>query len=133
MISKLQARTSLPDMTATLVDDPANNMEVSNLIWEIRCCRHYEFTFDSWYCYWDLVRWHQLELLDNKKHPNVFSGANLENVASSEETLKGEYLDAPDGQSRIYERKCYLYPISTGQLTLNRNMKQNLDWETSNK
>ena len=132
-INKLQARAGLPDMTTTPADDPANNMGVSNLIWEIRRCRRCELMFDNWYRYWDLIRWHQLELLDSKKHPNVFLGANLENVANPEETLKGKYLDASDGQNRIYERKHYLYPIPTGQLTLNKNMKQNLDWEISNK
>ena len=87
-INKLQARAGLPDMTTTPADDPANNMGVSNLIWEIRRCRRCELMFDNWYRYWDLIRWHQLELLDSKKHPNVFLGANLENVANPEETLK---------------------------------------------
>ncbi|SUV47225.1 RagB/SusD domain protein [Bacteroides eggerthii] len=71
-INKLQARAGLPDMTTTPADDPANNMGVSNLIWEIRRCRRCELMFDNWYRYWDLIRWHQLELLDSKKHPNVF-------------------------------------------------------------
>jgi len=38
-INKLQARAGLPAMTTTPDADPANNMGVSNLIWEIRRCR----------------------------------------------------------------------------------------------
>ncbi|MGI6793580.1 RagB/SusD family nutrient uptake outer membrane protein [Bacteroides sp. KG68] len=127
-INKLQARAGLPGMTTTPEADPANNMGVSDLLWEIRRCRRCELMFDNWYRYWDLIRWHQLELLDSKKHPNIFLGANLKNVANPEEAMKGDYLDASDDQIRTYESKHYLYPIPTGQLTLNKNMKQNPGW-----
>lgn len=127
-LNKLQSRAGLPGMTAKPEADPANNMNVSNLIWEIRRCRRCELMFDNWYRYWDLIRWHQLELLDSKHHPNVFLGANLKNVAAPEESLKGNYIDASDGQNRLYESKHYLYPIPTAQLSLNKNMKQNTGW-----
>ncbi|AVM52787.1 putative outer membrane starch-binding protein [Bacteroides zoogleoformans] len=127
-INKLQARAGLPSMITTPEADPANNMNISNLLWEIRRCRRCELMFDNWYRYWDLIRWHQLELLDSKNHPNVFLGANLKNVANPEEAMKGDYLDASDDQIRTYESKHYLYPIPTGQLTLNKNMKQNPGW-----
>ncbi|MCI6212527.1 RagB/SusD family nutrient uptake outer membrane protein [Bacteroides heparinolyticus] len=127
-INKLQARAGLPGMTTTPEADPANNMGISNLLWEIRRCRRCELMFDNWYRYWDLIRWHQLELLDSKNHPNIFLGANLKHVANPEEAMKGDYLDASDDQIRTYESKHYLYPIPTGQLTLNKNMKQNPGW-----
>jgi hypothetical protein len=59
-INKLQARAGLPAMTTTPDADPANNMGVSNLIWEIRRCRRCELIMDNWYRYWDLIRWHQI-------------------------------------------------------------------------
>ncbi len=127
-INKLQSRAGLPDMSTEPEADPANNMNVSSLIWEIRRCRRCELMFDNWYRYWDLIRWHQLQLLDSKNHPNVFLGANLKNVANPEEILKGNYIDASDDQNRIYESKHYLYPIPTAQLTLNTSMKQNPGW-----
>ena len=129
-INKLQARAGLPDMTTTPADDPANNMGVSNLIWEIRRCRRCELMFDNWYRYWDLIRWHQLELLDSKKHPNVFLGANLENVANPEETLKGKYLDASDGQNRIYEKKTL--SLSDTNRTIDSKQKYETEFRLGN-
>ena len=67
-INKLQARAGLPAMTTTPDADPANNMGVSNLIWEIRRCRRCELIMDNWYRYWDLIRWHQLDKLDSTKY-----------------------------------------------------------------
>lgn len=127
-INKLQARAGLPDMTTTPDADPANNMKVSNLIWEIRRCRRCELIMDNWYRYWDLIRWHQLEKLDSTKYPNIMLGANVSNVPNCEETVKNGYIDASDAQIRTYESRQYFYPIPTTQLTLNPSMKQNPGW-----
>lgn len=127
-INKLQARAGLPAMTTTPDADPANNMGVSNLIWEIRRCRRCELIMDNWYRYWDLIRWHQLDKLDSTKYPNTMLGANVSNVPNCEEATKNGYIDASDAQIRTYEAKHYFYPIPTTQLTLNKNMKQNPGW-----
>ena len=127
-INKLQARDGLPAMTTTPDADPANNMGVSNLIWEIRRCRRCELIMDNWYRYWDLIRWHQLDKLDSTKYPNTMLGANVSNVPDCEEATKNGYIDASDAQIRTYEAKHYFYPIPTTQLTLNKNMKQNPGW-----
>ena len=127
-INKLQARAGLPAMTTTPDAEPANNMGVSNLIWEIRRCRRCELIMDNWYRYWDLIRWHQLDKLDSTKYPNTMLGANVSNVPDCEEATKNGYIDASDAQIRTYEAKHYFYPIPTTQLTLNKNMKQNPGW-----
>lgn len=127
-VNKLQARAGLPAMTTTPDADPANNMGVSNLLWEIRRCRRCELIMDNWYRYWDLIRWHQLDKLDSKKYPNIMLGANVSNVPNCQEATKNGYIDASDAQIRTYEAKHYLYPIPTGQLTLNKNLKQNPGW-----
>lgn len=75
-------------MTTTPDADPANNMGVSNLIWEIRRCRRCELIMDNWYRYWDLIRWHQLDKLDSTKYPNIMLGANVSNVPNCEEATK---------------------------------------------
>lgn len=127
-INKLQARAGLPAMTTTPAADPANNMGVSNLIWEVRRCRRCELIMDNWYRYWDLIRWHQLDKLDSTKYPNVMLGANVSNVPDCEETVKNGYIDASDAQIRTFDPKHYFYPIPTTQLTLNPSMEQNPGW-----
>ncbi len=64
------------------MNDPANNMNVSSLIWEIRRLRRSEMMFDKNHRYWDLVRWHKLDLLDTNKNPNIALGANVSNATS---------------------------------------------------
>src|SRR3712207_9020339 len=68
-------------MTLNPDADPANNMNVSSLIWEIRRVRRCELMCDLGYRYWDLVRWHQLDKLDSNKYPNINKGANIVNLA----------------------------------------------------
>ena len=72
-IGKLYTRAELPVLQiASIEHDPANNMGVSDLLWEIRRCRRCELMFDNWTRYWDLVRWHKLDLLDSQQHPKSF-------------------------------------------------------------
>ncbi len=129
-MNKIFKRAGLPEQTVnglSTMNDPANNMNVSSLIWEIRRCRRCEFIFDKGIRYWDLVRWHQLELLDSTKHPNIALGAN---VSASPVTVGniGGYLDAAYGTTRKFEERQYLYPIPSGQIQLNQSLKQNPGW-----
>ena len=130
-INELLGRAGLPDMTTTPPADVANNMGVSDLIWEIRRCRRCELMFDNWTRYWDLVRWHKLDLLDSATHPNIYLGANMENVVNPEVDINADgYMIGSNtlNQPRIYENKHYFYPIPTTQLTLNTKITQNPNW-----
>lgn len=88
--------------------------------------------FDDDFRYWDLIRWHQLHLLDNGKYPNITIGANLKNEPQPDlEKIKltaDKYLDVTNG-IRTYEYKHYFYPIPSGEITLNPNLGQNPGWE----
>jgi hypothetical protein len=74
-INKVKARVGLPPLSINVgFSDPANNMGVSDLIWEIRRERRCETMFDNNYRYWDLIRWHQLDKLDSSTYPNILLG-----------------------------------------------------------
>ena len=130
-INLLQARAGLPAMSLNPAADPANNMGVSNLLWEIRRARRCELMADNWYRYWDLIRWHQLELLDTQAHPNINRGAYLAGVVDLDATFM---LDAngyiiPVSKQRTYDKKYYLCPIPSNQITLSKGgTKQNPGW-----
>ncbi|MDO5035601.1 MAG: RagB/SusD family nutrient uptake outer membrane protein [Porphyromonas sp.] len=130
-INKLQDRAGLPPMTVNPEADPANNMGVSNIIWEIRRARRCELMFDNWYRYWDLIRWHQLHLMDSEKYPNIYLGANLKNVPDPEVDVTPEgYMIGSNTltQVRRFDKKYYFYPIPTGQITMNDKITQNPGW-----
>ena len=128
-INKLYARAGLPALKAAVgFSDPANNWGVSDIIWEVRRCRRCELMFDNWYRYWDLVRWHKLDKLDTQKNPNIVLGANTANAPVQIANVGG-YVDASKGKTRIYEARQYLYPIPSGQITLNENLEQNELWK----
>ena len=106
-------------------------MGVSPLIWEIRRERRCELMFDNKFRYWDLIRWHQLDKLDTTLHPEITMGANLASDPTAEKavTLTADgYIDASNGMTRTYEYKHYLYPIPSGQITLNPDLGQNPGW-----
>ena len=137
-IGKLYTRAELPVLQiASIQHDPANNMGCSDLLWEIRRCRRCELMFDNWYRYWDLVRWHKLDLLDSQKYPNILLGANMtacpplkdgEGNPFTIPNVNG-YIDGSKGGVRIFEKRQYLYPVPSGQITLNENLSQNPLWE----
>ncbi len=110
------------------INDTANNMGVSSLIWEIRRLRRCELMLDDGIRYWDLVRWHQLDLLDTGKHPNVILGANIANSPVPCTVATGDYVNGSFGQTRTFDNKYYLYPIPTGQIELNGSLTQNPGW-----
>lgn len=134
--NKLNGRGGIAPMTVaqlSAINDPANNMGVSSLIWEIRRCRRAELMFDG-YRYWDLVRWHQLELLDSEKHPDVLRGAYVGNADVKPATVDADgYIRPYPTMNRVYQAKYYLQPIPTGQLDLYEKhgqlLKQNPGWK----
>ncbi|MCI1741054.1 MAG: RagB/SusD family nutrient uptake outer membrane protein [Prevotella sp.] len=129
-INLLESRAGLPDLTLQPEADPANNMSVSNLIWEIRRCRRCELMTDNWYRYWDLVRWHQLDKLDSQQHPDINRGANLSNVADNTMTVDNDKYIIGTIKTRAFDKKYYLYPVPSNELNLNKdNIKQNPGWE----
>ena len=129
-INKLQARAGLPAMTTKPIADPNNDMCVGNdLLWEIRRCRRCELMLDNWSRYWDLIRWHQLDKLDTNKNPDILLGANVGNIPNLEVDVNADgYIMTAKGMSRTYSAKHYLYPIPSGQITLNPNLGQNPGW-----
>jgi hypothetical protein len=130
-INKVKARVGMPALTiGNITADPANNMNVNDLIWEIRRERRCELMFDNNFRYWDLVRWHQLDKLDSSAHPNIMLGANIVNDTwSSSVTRSGNYINGSRGKTRTYDSKYYFYPIPSGQITLNPQLGQNPGWK----
>lgn len=126
-INLLKDRAGLPHLKTTVgFSDPANNHGVSDLIWEIRRERRCELMFDNNVRYWDLVRWHQLDKLDNSKNPDILRGANVANDMDGCKAAKvGEYIDGSMNSVRTYDKKYYLYPIPTGQISLNPQLAPN--------
>ena len=129
-INKLRDRAGLPHLTVNVgFSDPANNMGVSDLIWEIRRERRTELMFDNWTRYWDMIRWHQLDKLDNSVYPDIMRGANIVNDPYNQDIAKiGTYIDGSRNLERKYERKHYWYPIPSGQIQLNPQLSQNPGW-----
>lgn len=134
-LNPLFRRAGLPEQTKAgleAINDPANNMNVSGLIWEIRRCRRCELIMDNDIRYWDLIRWNQLELLDTNKHPNVARGANIKNSTVSF-TTDGDYMNPSPvlygGKQRTFNSKYKLYPIPSEQRGLNNALTQNPGWE----
>lgn len=133
-INKLRDRVGMPHLTTSPTADPANNMNVSALIWEIRRERRVELMFDNNFRFWDLNRWHQLDKLDTKTYPDIKLGANVKNdpasVASSDITVTADgYINAYPNNDRIYDKKYYFYPVPTSQIQLNEKLSQNPGWE----
>ena len=83
---------------------------------------------DNWYRYWDLIRWHQLDKIDTHDYPNVNLGAHVGTGITDGPTITSEgYIQATNAERR-FDKKYYLYPIPTQQITLNPAIKQNFGW-----
>lgn len=126
-INLLKDRAGLPHLKKEVgFSDPANNHNVSDLIWEIRRERRCELMFDNWFRYWDLVRWHQLDKLDSSMYPNILLGANVKNDPACEADKVGDWIDGSKGHApREFDIKYYLYPIPSGQSDLNPQLLPN--------
>lgn len=130
-INKLRARAGMPNLTTSPAPDPANNMGVSDLIWEVRRERRVEMMYDKNDRYWSLIRWHQLDKLDTGKYPDIAKGAWVGNHLTESSTAKADangYIDMTGKGTRTYDKKHYLRPIPSGQLDLNPNLGQNPGW-----
>lgn len=150
-LNKLYARAGLPSNRTVAelsnMNDPANNMGVSSLLWEIRRCRRCELMFDNYIRYWDLVRWHKLDLLGTNTNPSnaIYLGANVSNAKPDQ--LKGiqvtdGYINAAktsNGTStRNFTEREYFFPIGTKIIDLYKQyydqknednpLKQNPGW-----
>ena len=110
-------------------NDPANDMNVSSLVWEIRRARRCELIMDDQIRYWDLQRWHQLDKLDTTKNPDIVKGAYVANapVACENVTADG-YADCSYGMKREFNDRVYLYPLPSEQISLNDKLTQNPGW-----
>ncbi len=133
-VNKLRDRVNMPHMTVSPVADPANNMNVSSLIWEIRRERRVELMYDNNFRYWDLNRWHQLDKLDTQKYPDIKLGANVKNdpmsVNSGDITVNAEgYIDAYPKNDRKYDSMYYFWPVPTSEIAINKALTQNPGWD----
>jgi len=129
-LNKLYKRAGLPTQTVaslSAINDPANNMNVSSLLWEVRRCRRCELMFDNNIRYYDLVRWHQLDKLDSNKYPDVLRGAYVGNADVKPAIVDDGYMRSYS-VNREFEGKYYLRPIPSEQLDLNSELKQNPGW-----
>ena len=133
-INKLRARAGMPNLK--LQGDLANNMGVSDLIWEVRRERRVELMFDLNDRYWSLIRWHQLDKLDTQKYPEQTQGAWIEagwpidlNSVKLTNGTYGYIECNTTGEHRVFEEKHYLAPIPSGQISLNPEIGQNPGWE----
>lgn len=117
------------------INDPANDVSVSSLIWEIRRCRRNELMMDDDIRYWDLIRWHMLDHMDTKKYPKIVQGANISMLPEQPADVSAvdpNYLDCSYGQERIFDNRQYLYPIPTDQISIYKQygveLTQNPGW-----
>ena len=139
-LNQLRARAGMPNYTP--LNDPANTIGVSDLIWEIRRERRVELMYDKNDRYWSLIRWHQLDKLDTKNYPEQTLGAWIDmsdermvsQVDKKNVTVNADgYIDCSintKGElvTRVFDEKHYLAPIPSGQISLNPNLTQNPGW-----
>ena len=128
-LNKLRTRAGMPEYAP--VNDPANTIGVSDLIWEIRRERRVELMFDNNDRYWSLIRWHQLDLLDTEKYPDQTKGAWIDASWPGADQVKRDangYIDLNDTYVRKFEEKHYLAPIPSGQIVLNPAIGQKPGW-----
>ncbi len=133
-INLLRDRVGMPHLTTSPDADPANNMGVSALIWEIRRERRVELMYCMNDRYYSLLRWNQLQLLDTKKYPNQTLGAHVGNFGADIDLSKVDlnsdgYIDfRNNGAERVWDSKYNLYPIPNDQYNLNKQIGQNPGW-----
>lgn len=136
-VNKLRDRVNMPHLTISPVADPANNMGVSSLIWEIRRERRVELMYDNNFRFWDLNRWHQLDKLDTQKYPDIKLGANVKNdpesINSTDITVNSDgYIDAYPNNERKYDPMYYFWPVPTSEIAINKDLTQNPGWDKKN-
>lgn len=134
-INLLRDRVGMPHLATSVAADPANNMGVSPLIWEVRRERRVEMMFCMNDRYYSLQRWNQLDKLDTQKYPNLSRGANVRGFDNQGIDLSRVTMDADgyinctnNGAPRVWDTKYNLFPIPSGQISLNPAMSQNPGW-----
>ena len=134
-INLLRDRVNMPHLTTAVAADPANNMGVSPLIWEIRRERRVEMMYCMNDRYYSLQRWNQLDKLDTQKYPNLSRGAYVMGFDAEGVKLTDVDIDADgyincknNGAERIYSDKYRLFPIPNDQANLNPQIGQNPGW-----
>ncbi len=134
-INLLRDRVNMPHLAVGVAADPANNMGVSNLIWEVRRERRVEMMFCMNDRYYSLQRWNQLDKLDTQKYPNLCRGAYVKGFDAQGIDISRVTIDADgyinctnNGAPRIWDSKYNLFPIPSGQIALNPAMGQNPGW-----
>lgn len=132
-LNLLYDRAELPRQTVaslSSMNDPANTTGVSSLIWEVRRCRRCELIMDNDFRYWDLIRWHWLDKLDQTKNPNILLGANITGspvqVTNTNGYINGN-INWP-ALKREFKPQYYSYPIPSQQLVYNDELGQNHLW-----
>lgn len=128
-VNKLRERGGLPALTKSNYYDEASLLEA------IRNDRRCELMCDNDYRYWDLIRWHKLNVLaDQSCNIGIYVKAN--GVALPDDDLKSMDVNA-DGylttkktydRVRTWNTKYYLYPIPSSESSLNPQLGQNPGW-----
>ena len=134
-INLLRDRVGMPHLTTSVGHDDANNMGVSDIIWEVRRERRVEMMYCMNDRYYSLLRWNQLDKLDTQKYPNLSRGAYVKGFDAEGVVLKDVTIDADgyincknNGTERIYNDKYLLFPIPNDQHNLNPQIGQNPGW-----
>ena len=131
-INLLRDRVGMPHLTTAVEADPANNMGVSSIIWEIRRERRVEMMYSMNDRYLSLQRWNKLELLDTENHPNICRGAfvaGYEGIDLGQVNIDADgYINCKNGVARKWDAKYNLYPIPDNQKNLNPEIGQNPGW-----
>lgn len=131
----LQVVGGNPAVGGVVYDDPARDLTVSSLLWEIRRERRNELVFEGFRLD-DLRRWKKLEYTDTEDNSTINRGAwivasehpdMVDVVIENESTVDGEVYGyirpstAIQSQRRFdpsTDSKVYLYPIPLAEITL---------------
>ena len=134
-INKLRDRVGMPHLLTTVEADPANNMGVSNIIWEVRRERRVEMMYCMNDRYFSLLRWNKLSLLDTDNNPNLSRGAYVAGYEAGGISYGEIDVDADgyincsnNGAPRKWDAKYNLFPIPDDQRNLNPQIGQNPGW-----
>ena len=132
-INLLRDRVSMPHLLTSVEADPANNMGVSPIIWEVRRERRVEMMYCMNDRYFSLLRWNQLSLLDTDNNPNLCRGAYVLGYAPiSLDEINVDpdgYINCSNnGAPRKWDPKYNLFPIPDDQRNLNPEIGQNPGW-----
>ena len=133
-INKLRDRVGMPHLTTSPAADPANNMGVSPLLWELRRERRVELMYCVNDRYYSLLRWNKLELLDTKKYPDQCRGAYVGSFGADVKLTDIDvdadgYINCKNkGADRVWDTKYNLFPIPNDQFQLNKEIGQNPGW-----